>query len=150
MKYITLLLSSLIGTVLYAQDWETIRRHYPLAVKDKVICQRHISDLGKNPKSALHLGYLGAYQTIWANHTFSPFSKLSTFKKGKNNLEKAIEMDNDDAELRWLRLSIQLHAPSFLNYNDDIASDRSFIKKNKHQIKSIYLLQQIKESLVLD
>ena len=139
-----------MGTVLLAQDWETIRRHYPQAVKNKDICQKHIQDLEKNPRSALQFGYLGAYQTIWANHTFSPFSKLSTFKKGKNNLEKAIKMDGDNTELRWLRLTIQLHAPSFLNYNDDIESDKSFIKKNKHKIHSTYLQQQIKETLVLD
>ena len=150
MKYIILIIGLLISAASNAQDWETIRRHYPLAVGDKKICQKHIIDLGENPKSALQLGYLGAYQTIWANHVFNPIAKWSTFKKGKNNLENAIQMDADNIELRWLRLSIQSNIPGFLNYNDHIKEDKYFIKVNHKRIKSAYIQQQIRDSHILD
>ncbi len=40
--------------------------------------------------SLINLAYLGGLLTIWANHLSNPISKLDTFKRDRNNIEKAI------------------------------------------------------------
>lgn len=64
---------------------------------------------------------------MMAKHVVNPFAKLSYFKKGKNMLEKAIEADSENVELRFLRYAAQTNAPSFLGYDDHIAGDKKFL-----------------------
>ncbi|UAY51244.1 hypothetical protein [Ferruginibacter albus] len=116
---------------------DEVRTNYGKFASDKEMCERMITELSKTKNnSATHLAYLGALQTIWAKHVFSPISKLNTFKKGKTNIETAIGKEPGNVELRFIRLSVQKNAPSFLGYNSNIKDDADFIKKNKHQIKS--------------
>ena len=63
------------------------------------------------------LAYKGAAQTTLANCKKTPFSKLSVFNEGKDDLEKAIQEDPDNVEIRFLRYTIQTNIPGFLNYN---------------------------------
>ena len=93
------------------------------------------------------MAYLGALQTIWANHTLNPLSKLSTFKKGKKNIEAAIKKEPNNAESRFIRLSVQKNAPKFLGYQSNIKEDVEFIKNNRSQIKSNILNQYIEPLL---
>lgn len=123
---------------------DSVRINYRKSLSDKAVCKNMIGLLGreKNP-SATHLAYLGGLQTIWAQHVFSPISKLSTFNKGKDNIEKAIKMEPADIELRFIRLSVQKNAPSFLGYNSNIIEDREFIKNNYDKVDIIILRQNI-------
>lgn len=70
-----------------------------------------------------------------AEYTFNPYTKLSYFKKGKTKVEAAIKTNPKNAELRFIRLSIQDNIPSFLGYSDDISSDKKIVieaLKNKN------------------
>lgn len=111
MRWAILLLSiwtSLMMMSFDVSNLDAVRTNYSKMVSDKDLCKRTIAELEnlKNP-SATHIAYLGAAQSIWANHIFSPLSKLKTFNKGKENIEKAIKMEPFDIELRFIRLSIQ-------------------------------------------
>lgn len=65
-----------------------------------------------------------------ANHVFNPVTKLRYFNNGKSILENAIAKAPANTELRYLRLTIQLNAPSFLGYNKMIEADKMFLQKN--------------------
>ncbi|MBS1974818.1 MAG: hypothetical protein JST13_10730, partial [Bacteroidetes bacterium] len=56
--------------------------------------------------------------------------KLNLFKTGRKKLEAAIQENSSSAELRFLRLMIQEHAPGALGYKSDLQRDSEFIKKN--------------------
>src|SRR6188768_560912 len=86
---------------------DDVRHNYPLAVKDKNICRSMILALENQMESNVHLAYLGAYQTIWANHTFNPMDKLSTFNKGKENIDTAALLSPKDVEIIFIRHSVQ-------------------------------------------
>jgi hypothetical protein len=96
-----------------------------------------------NDKSnALYLGYRASATMLMAKHLINPFSKLSYFKKGKLMLEKAIEFDRKNVELRFLRYTIQTNVPSFLNYSGDKENDRMFLlqslqRLNDQKLKNI-------------
>lgn len=151
MERIFLLLSALFifsSFTIYSLD--DVRKNYSQLATDKKMCSELLAQLEKNKdQSATHLAYLGALQTIWANHVFSPISKLKTFNKGKKNIEQAIKKEPDNVELRFIRLSVQKNAPNFLGYHSNIKEDIQFIKNNRSQIKSNVINQYI-ESLLKD
>jgi len=93
------------------------------------------------------LAYLGGLQTIWANHVFSPISKLNTFKEGTKNIESAIKKEPNNVELRFIRLSIQKNISAFLGYKSNIKEDTQFIKDNRQQITSMDVQKNIGELL---
>lgn len=122
-----------------------LRNNYPNSISSKETCKKMIDDLSKEKLNAVEKGYYGAYLAVWANHVWNPMDKLSTFKKGKTELENAIKDDPNNVELRFLRLSIQSNIPGILNYKQNIKSDLAFIKDHKNEIKSNQLLNMVNE-----
>lgn len=84
---------------------------------------KHILDNTKYLDSPTTDAYLGMCESMMAEHLFLPTLKLQSFNKGKKKIEKAIKALPENAELRYIRLMVQLNTPNFLNYNDDIQSD---------------------------
>lgn len=146
LKLYTLFVSAIL--FLNVSILDEVRTNYNKLAADKALCKKMILALEETKdNSATHLAYLGGLQTIWANHTLNPLDKLSTFKKGKKNIEAAIKKEPNNAELRFIRLSVQKNAPKFLGYQSNIKEDVEFIKNNRSQIKSNILNQYI-ESLL--
>lgn len=73
------------------------------------------------------MAYKGVARASSADALFNPASKLARFNEGKKLIETAIDLDSQNAEIRFLRLSVQLGAPVFLNYRSDIEEDRQII-----------------------
>jgi hypothetical protein len=127
-------------------DLETIRDNYSLAGKNKSLCKEMIDKL-KDCKEPVRLAYLGAFQAVWAKHTSNPFEKLKTFRTGKKNIEESVLQSPSNAEIRFIRLSIQLNAPKLLGYSDAIEEDKSFIMNNRSSVKSETLKGMIDECI---
>lgn len=145
MSFLTVLL---MNVSFKNSDLNEVRASYSKAVLDKKLCKKMIEELElSKEKSVIALAYLGAYQTIWANHVFNPLSKLATFKKGKNNIELAISKEPENVEIRYIRFSVQKNAPSFLGYNSHLKEDRDFLVKNKKNINSDLLQKNIETLL---
>ena len=127
------LLSGLLINISFNNpDLNEVRTNYSIAVQDKNMCKNMITELEQSKeKSAVNLVYLGGYQTIWTNHVFNPISKLGTFKKGKKNIEQAINKEPKNIEIRYIRFSVQKNASSFLGYNGNLKQDRDFMVKIK-------------------
>lgn len=149
MKILMLFLTVLLMNVSFKNsDLNEVRTSYNKAVLDKKLCKKMIEELElSKEKSVIALAYLGAYQTIWANHVFNPLNKLTTFKKGKKNIELAISKEPENVEIRYIRFSVQKNAPSFLGYNNNLKEDRDFLVKNKKNINSDFLQKNIETLL---
>lgn len=127
---------------------DRVRSHYGELASNKAICMELNQALTVSQRtSTIHLGYLGAVQTIMANHTANPINKLKTFKKGRQLIEESIQMDPKNAELRFIRLSIQKKAPSFLGYRGNIAEDAAYLRKYKETIASQMVRKNVNELL---
>jgi hypothetical protein len=72
--------------------------------------------------------YEGALLMKKAGLVNSPKEKLSLFKAGRLKLEAAIKKDKENAELSFLRLIIQEHAPKIVEYRSNIDADVSIIR----------------------
>lgn len=127
----------------YSMNLDYIRNNYELAVSDKQLCKNMIDELSKLTLTSIELAYFGALQTIWTNHISNPFTKLTTFKKGKSRIEAAVRIDSDNIEIRFIRLSIQKNCPSFLGYNNNIKEDQKFLQDHKGEINSLSLMKLV-------
>lgn len=73
------------------------------------------------------MGYKAVGTMLMAKHTFNPFKKMSYFKKGRQMLDKAVNADPDNIELRFLRFAAQTEAPGFLGYRGEVEEDKKFL-----------------------
>ncbi len=138
---ITLVFSSLILSSPISM--ENVRKNYQNAVKDKESCKMMIRELGKQNNNNVQLAYYGAFQAIWANHVFNPIEKLSTFIRGKKNIDNAAKLSSDNIEIIFIRYSIQKNCPRFLGYRSNLKEDRNFLIKNVSTIASMDLKKMV-------
>ncbi|WP_294184726.1 hypothetical protein [uncultured Sphingobacterium sp.] len=113
---------------------DKIRREYAVAVKDEDLCEHNLKVLKEGAKSPTDKVYLAAYQILLAKHIGNPFKKVGQFKEGKNYLEEVIKENPNHIEARFIRWSVQVHAPSFLGYNNNILEDKNFLVKNLYKL----------------
>lgn len=128
-----------------AKTLNFFRENYAKAISDKKLCFKMIEELELLKEDPIFLAYLGGLQSVKANHVFNPIRKLSTFNKGKNNIEKAVRLSPNNPEIRFIRLSIQKNIPAFLGYNDNIEEDIKLINSKQEAISSNVVLLNIEE-----
>ena len=85
--------------------------------------------------SPLTSAYKGLCETMMAEYVYLPTSKLKYFNRGKKKIDQAVSQDSGDPELRYIRMMVQLNAPSFLGYNGKIEEDLKIFIKNKEQFE---------------
>ena len=88
--------------------------------------------------------YEGALQMRKAGLVKIPAEKLHFFKLGYIKLETAILNDRNNVEYRFLRLTIQEHAPHIVKYYRQIESDKEFI------IKGFKALPPVIQQVIVD
>ena len=96
----------------------------------------------KNKNNTLY-AYSGANSLLYCKTIDNVFEKFSYFEKGKNIIEKAIDKEPNNIEIKFLRYINQLNTPWFLNYRKNIKEDYKFIISNLDMIKSEKLKNQI-------
>ncbi len=124
---------------------EEARKLYPKSAESKDICKKlhdRLAEIDEKNQNLL-MGYKGAVLAEMAKHEKDAPQKLKFFREGKRKLDQAILNDLENIELRFLRLSIQLHTPDVLRYNGNITSDRDYINKNIENVKNEQLRKSI-------
>ena len=69
-------------------------------------------------------GFEAVAHLLVAEQVWNPVEKLSQFLDWQPVLETSVQAQPNDPDLVMLRMGVQVHAPAFLNYNDDVAHDR--------------------------
>jgi hypothetical protein len=138
MKYVFLTVAYLISLYAIAQnnDLLEIRKMYYEASGSSRVAnelQRRLENISVENNPVL-FGYKGMSKLMVCYHSYNPYTKLSYFVKGKEMLEKAISAQPGNAELVYLRFSVQTNAPVFLSYYSNIKDDKevllAFLKAN--------------------
>jgi hypothetical protein len=99
---------------------------------------RALDQLAKNSSAIsanLKNAYLAVTYMALSQYQNNPVSKWKGFNEGKNRLEKIIQADSSSLEIRYMRLSIQQHAPGILGYNSSITKDKRFLILNLSLLK---------------
>lgn len=83
-----------------------------------------------NHKSPLILGYIGTLEALKAKHAWNPYNKIKYVSRALVTLQKAIDLDGENMEIRFMRFSIEHFTPSFLGFSKDLNVDRKEIIKH--------------------
>lgn len=106
-----------------------LRNQFDKAIYSKSIAESLKKNLEqKTNLTSTELGYLGATKMILAKHYYNPFNKLEIFNEGRLDLDNALKKDKNNAELVFLRYSCSKNAPHFLNYYQNIESDKKILE----------------------
>lgn len=129
-------------TTLFISSWSqaqnlnltAVRNDFNKGVKDATLCEQHLKMLEKEADSPVEKGYQAAFHMFMAKHTSNPIKKMSYFNGGKKMLEKQIATNQNNVELRFIRLCIQFYVPSYLGYNSSVEKDKTFLMNNLYKL----------------
>lgn len=149
-KTLFLITFLLMGFGGIAQNLYEIRSQYPNA-KDSEELTTELDDAlsGVSTSSSAELiAYKGAVKTLRAKFAKKIRDKKSNFKEGVEWIESVIKADPENIEIRYLRLSVQEHAPKFLKYHDNISEDKNYILKEHSSISDTSLQAVIQDFMM--
>ncbi|MEO9967089.1 MAG: hypothetical protein ABJF11_14920 [Reichenbachiella sp.] len=128
---------------------ELLRKQYLDAAIDKSKLELLVESCQKldTTTKSSEKGYCTMIHFLKAKNAFSPYKKLDEFNQGKKKLDELIAKDSTDIELRYLRHSIQVRVPWFLNYHDDIEQDQKFMSGNLDEVSDSIAFNLIYEYL---
>lgn len=108
-------------------DPATLRRHYERAAADKSAGAKFYELMsGYGEQNALVLAYKGAAEAIRARDA-SMLNKLGYVQEAARTFEQAVRLDPDNAEIRFLRFSVESNLPAFLGLSKHVDEDRDFL-----------------------
>lgn len=146
---ILLLIISALHIHAFNSSLPMLRQKFLEAPGNEAAC-RHLLKITEGAAEVPVKGYHAAATMIMANHTWNPVAKYNNFRKGKSILEAAIAAHPQHPELRYIRYSLQLHVPFFLNYRSDLAADRVFLQQYMTRSDDRPFRQMIEKVLQLE
>ena len=122
---VIIVLSLVLTSSIRANDPDKVRSAFMLATQDLDARAELVERLTTNHggDASFRSAYLGASLTLLAECSVAPWTKFNQFVQGSELLEEAIAAKPNEAEFRYLRFLIQINAPSFLNYDDNLKED---------------------------
>lgn len=135
------LIISMLGFVL---NVSSIHKDLENIMKSEKQLNFHIENI-KNDSSPVLIAYRGLFKTAYAEHVFWPTTKLLYFNDGKDDIEQQISKNPDLTELYFIRLMVQLNAPSFLGYQDDMDDDLYKVVNCTNKNLKSYMIGNLKK-----
>ncbi len=101
-------------------------------------------DFHKTMESSLHnsatlMAYQAVSEALIAQVVWNPFSKLSQVMKYDKIMQDAVMQDDENIEIRFLRLAIEVNLPAFLGMSEHVKEDRDMIVQNMSKVGSMSL-----------
>ena len=104
-----------------------LRRQYQQAASSKEAGEKfHKLMATYDQRNAVVLAYKAAAEAIRARDA-SMFNKLTYVQNASKQFEEAVKLVGTNAEIRFLRLSVESNLPSFLGLSGHVEEDRQFL-----------------------
>ena len=108
-------------------DPAQLRHHYERAAADKAAGETFYQLLADyHDQDALVLGYKAAAQAIRARDA-SMFNKLAYVQDAARTFAQAVALAPDNAEVRFLRFSVESNLPAFLGLSQHVDEDKALL-----------------------
>jgi len=105
----------------------TLRHQYEQAAANKEAGEKFYDLLhGYKGQEALVLGYKAASEAIKARDA-SMLNKLTYVQQAARTFEQAVALDPANAEIRFLRFSVESNLPPFLGLSKHVDEDKAFL-----------------------
>lgn len=140
-KYIIITAISLISTATFGQSndlFNTIREElfYTEFDLEKCVAFHEKLTLLERANPTI-IAYEAAAKALIAKHSWNPFTKIGSLKEALQLLDDAIQSDQVNPEIRFIRLYIENNTPNYLGMNKNMTTDKEVILKS---LKDITLL----------
>jgi len=110
---------------------EKLRVEYITAIEDSDVTDKLLNQLSHvSSNTPVLYAYKGALEALVAKHSWNPYTKYEYLAKAMKTLDIAIEKEKNNAEMRFLRFSIQHYVPSFLGFSNNLDEDKKIILAN--------------------
>jgi len=119
-------------------DNKTAREYYLKASEDKDYADKLKTFTQTRINTPLMQAYNGVALAILAKHSWNPYTKLEHVKSGLKNINDAVNTQNNDLEIRFLRFSVEENIPSVVPFTSHIQEDKKFILKNWNKTHEFY------------
>ena len=131
---------------------DNIRQSYINARSQEGIRNFLASSEKLNLNVSAEKGYRGVALAMYADIADGVYTKLDYFNRGKELLEAAIKEQPYNAEIRFLRLTVQAEAPFMLGYSGEIEDDVDVVFNafKSGQIRSNHFFWSIALRYILD
>lgn len=107
------------------------RKKYFEAIGNERKIERLLKQLqGIENPSALLLAYRAACESMKAQFSWNPYTKLAQVNKSFDLFKEAIKEDSQNVEIRFLRFSVQHNVPDFLRKNREFEEDKDVLLEN--------------------
>lgn len=129
--FLLILISSVVKAQLSTKEISVLKTNLVKAVESSKLTDSLYKKLIKLPnKTALITAYTGTLEALKAKHSWNPYNKIKYVKVSLKTMQKAINMDKENMEIRFMRFSIEHFTPSFLGFSKDLTADRKEIVKH--------------------
>lgn len=119
--------ASFLSPVMSIYTPAALRRQYELVATGKEAGETFYNTLRDyHGQEALVLGYKAASEAIKARDA-SMLSKLTYVQQAARTFEQAVGLDAGNAEIRFLRFSIESNLPPFLGLSKHVDEDKAFL-----------------------
>jgi len=78
-------------------------------------------------KSAVTLAYKGAFEALQAKFSWNAVYQFNQVNKAMKLLDRAVELDSENPEIRYLRYSVNFFLPVFLQKNASLEADKMLL-----------------------
>ena len=132
-----------------AMDKNELRLLFTKAVDDEEICiQLHDKLVKENSQNPLDKAYLATAKALMAKHHWNPIKKMDYLGEYSKMMKAASKEDINNLEIRYLRLSVEVNIPSFLNMSKNVQNDKNFIMKELMNAHHLEISQEVIEIIV--
>ncbi|MDO7876660.1 hypothetical protein Q5H93_18080 [Hymenobacter sp. ASUV-10] len=104
-----------------------LRQQFAKASSDKAAAEKLYKQLADyKGHDAVVMAYKGAAEAIRARDA-SMFDKLTFIQQANRSFEQAVSLAPDNAEVRFLRFSVESNLPSFLGMSKHVEEDKALL-----------------------
>mgnify|MGYP000055972810 FL=1 len=110
-------------------EWRAWYREASTGETATTMVERMVSDCGTCEEHPLSHGFLAVSNLMVADELLNPLEKLKIFNAWQPVLESAVAALPEHPDLALLRLGVQTHVPSILNYSSNTQADRMLVER---------------------
>lgn len=147
--FLTIILIGTSSVFAGPNEMERLRPYYMKALHNCEYVEEvyEMFEAVKNPSAKL-LAYKAALQAIMTKTTWNVFKKISYLNDCQASFNKAMELEPNNIEVRFMRLSVEHEIPAYLGYSTHMEEDKKFVVENIHQFNPYKLDPQILEEIL--
>jgi hypothetical protein len=126
----------LFSGLTHSKNADPIRDAYRKALKEESSV-KELKSLTKLRQNALSTAFYAMALALEARDASWVPSKMSLAKEAFTELNKAVKLDPNNFEIRYLRFSFSCEVPGMLGMNAHIQEDKTYLLKHAHKGESL-------------